>query len=248
MKRFFTFVAIASVAFATVSCGSSSKKEQEKEIEELKATLEELQEEMESEPDVVVDTRPRVYANAYDGFTNIRATPSSKGTILGKLRNGPEGALFLREEGNWIAIDYNGTTGYVYKTYVQNFPTKAVTVDVDGKWLEGVYLTPGGGYSAYIIFDNGYYAYEHQYGTIAYGRYKLEGNEIVLTAKNRTNDLDLEITPVERLKINVGRKTIGGMSKSRFISEEEWEEYGGEIIFTKDSFKQFKKHITQLAK
>ncbi len=67
---------------------------------------------------------PRVYSNAYDGFVNIRQAPESKAPILGVLRNGPEGAVLLDEEGEWKKIDCNGIVGYVYGEYVQDTPTE----------------------------------------------------------------------------------------------------------------------------
>lgn len=67
---------------------------------------------------------PRVYSNAYDGFVNIRQTPESKAPILGVLKNGPEGAVLLGREGEWLKIDCNGIVGYVYEKYVQDTPTE----------------------------------------------------------------------------------------------------------------------------
>ena len=66
----------------------------------------------------------RVYSNAYDGFVNIRQSPSSKAPILGVLKNGPDGAILLGAEGEWKKIDYNGIVGYVYEKYVQDTPTE----------------------------------------------------------------------------------------------------------------------------
>lgn len=70
------------------------------------------------------DNLPHVYANAYDGFVNIRQAPQSEAPILGVLRNGPEGAILLGAEGEWVKIDCNGIEGYVYGKYVQDTPTE----------------------------------------------------------------------------------------------------------------------------
>ena len=67
---------------------------------------------------------PKVYANAYDGFVNIRQAPQNKTPVLGVLRNGPEGAILLGIEGDWTKINCNGIVGYVLSKYVQDTPTK----------------------------------------------------------------------------------------------------------------------------
>lgn len=70
------------------------------------------------------NTSKKVYAVAYDGFVNIRRAPNKKARILGVLKNGPEGALWLGVENGWVKIDYNGIVGYVYSKYVQDTPPK----------------------------------------------------------------------------------------------------------------------------
>ena len=67
----------------------------------------------------------RVFSNAYDGFVNIRQAPQGNAPILGTLPNGPEGALYLGEGGEWVHVrDKNGVEGYVYSKYVQDQPTE----------------------------------------------------------------------------------------------------------------------------
>lgn len=70
------------------------------------------------------ETLPKVYANAYDGFVNIRQAPQNKTPVLGVLRNGPKGAILLGIEGDWTKINCNGIVGYVLSKYVQDTPTK----------------------------------------------------------------------------------------------------------------------------
>ena len=70
------------------------------------------------------DTSKKVYASSYDGFVNIRKGPNKNATVLGVLRNGPEGALFLGVENGWTKINYKGIVGYVYSKYVQDTPAK----------------------------------------------------------------------------------------------------------------------------
>jgi hypothetical protein len=120
-----------------------------------------------------------VYADSYDGYLNIRATPSSKGTIVGKFRNGPQGAIKLGVSGNWMEIDYNGVVGFVLKKSVVTYPTKAVTVDVDEKWLAGPWY-PSHRNFAYVIFSNGTYTVLRKYIIACLDRHVLHRVLIVL--------------------------------------------------------------------
>lgn len=58
-----------------------------------------------------------VYADAYDGFTNIRTAPNMNGAIIGEILNGGDPALYIGESGNWYKVNYKGTVGYVYNKY-----------------------------------------------------------------------------------------------------------------------------------
>lgn len=49
---------------------------------------------------------------------NIRAKATKNSTLLGTAKNG-ETFTVKGREGNWIRIDFNGKTGYVYKTYIR---------------------------------------------------------------------------------------------------------------------------------
>lgn len=49
---------------------------------------------------------------------NIRAKATKYSTLLGTAKNG-ETFTMKGRSGNWIAIDYQGKTGYVYKTYIR---------------------------------------------------------------------------------------------------------------------------------
>jgi uncharacterized protein YgiM (DUF1202 family) len=127
-----------------------------------------------------------VYSHSYDGYLSIRDTPSSKGVKIGKFRNGPEGAIKLSESGNWVEIDYNGIVGYVSKKHVVTYPTKAVTVDIDEKWLAGPWYPAHRNY-AYMIFNNGTYTVQYEYGTLADGTYQVDGDEMIFSATMLAN-------------------------------------------------------------
>ena len=49
---------------------------------------------------------------------NIRAKATKYSTLLGTAKNG-EAFTVEGRSGNWIAIDFNGKTGYVYKSYIR---------------------------------------------------------------------------------------------------------------------------------
>lgn len=101
---------------------SQQKAEYEQKLANQRAEYEQKLDEMEDEYSATQD--PKVYSNAYDGFVNIRQSPSSSAPILGVLKNGPDGAVLLGTEGEWKKIDYNGIVGYVYEKYVQDTPTE----------------------------------------------------------------------------------------------------------------------------
>ena len=62
-------------------------------------------------------TSKRVYASSTDGYVNVRKQPTVKSEILGKLVKGDQGAEYVKTEGEWYQIKYQGQTGYVKSTY-----------------------------------------------------------------------------------------------------------------------------------
>lgn len=180
---------------------------------------------------VNVYTKPKIYADSFDGFVNMRSLPSSKGNIVGKFRNGQVPGYAIKQEGNWIKIYYKGLTGYVYKKYTTSKPTIEVTVDVEGSWIEG--LWGNNGYTVYMFFDNGTYEYRTDKWDTLIGTYRLAGNSIVLTPyryegrdhREEIGDGDHVVLysdqlagywDPEALVIDVKNQTIGGMERSEF--------------------------------
>jgi probable enterotoxin B len=49
---------------------------------------------------------------------NVRAKATTDSKLLGTAKNGETFTVHGRS-GNWVRIDYNGKTGYVYKTYIK---------------------------------------------------------------------------------------------------------------------------------
>lgn len=125
-------------------------------------------------PEVVM-----VYSNSYDGYLNVRATPSSKSTIVCTLRNGPDGAELIGVDGNWSKVRVNGVEGYVYSAYVQSIPTEPVYISasaVVGEW--GCYHSHHT--AVYTIKSNGKFEYTCYQGGDTTGSWYLSGNKLFL--------------------------------------------------------------------
>ena len=161
----------------------------------------------------VTSTEDRVYSNSYDGYTNVRKSPSSKGEVLGKLRNGNEYVVVIGEVDKWLEVEYYGQIGYVHKNYVSETPSKPVTVDVTAKWLEDSWSD--GGYWGYYVHKNGKFDLWQQYGDMGSGTWRLEGNEIVFTLTKVTEfgrDFDwCKVGYTERCVINKKARMLGTM-------------------------------------
>ena len=156
---------------------------------------------------VNVYTKPKIYADSFDGFVNMRSLPSSKGNIVGKFRNGQVPGYAIKQEGNWIKIYYKGLTGYVYKKYTTSKPTIEVTVDVEGSWIEG--LWGNNGYTVYMFFDNGTYEYRTDKWDTLIGTYShiVKSGDVL---KNVKENLKLNISVeelYENIKVNVANNT-----------------------------------------
>ncbi len=186
----------------------------------------------------------RIYSCAFDGYVIMRAAPTLQSDKVGKFRNGPQGATYLGEQAGWTQINYNGTIGWVNAAYITSSPTKEVTVDVDGDYLEGIWLD---GFSHYLIFNNGKYVVEidTSEGGSMKGHYYLEGDEIIF----EVDDYDLpewyDKPTASRYRIDGRTKLIDGLERESFISEEEArqmaiEGMGGSLYWTKKEFKKIK--------
>ena len=228
MKRIYSILLAGVALLAVASCGNRGKKAEVTE----ETVVEEVSE-------------VRIYSTAYDGYTNVRQAPTSKSQILGKLRNGNEYVVLVGMEGNWYQVEYYDQIGYVHKDHVGDTPSMPVTVDVDVNWLSGCWSNEG--YSYTLIYSNGKYTEEHQYGTMLHGRWHLEGNEIVLTTVYVTEygkSFDLKRGNVDRLTINKTARTLGGMRKWNMPAELE----EGEDGVTKGLFNVLKKEANKYVK
>lgn len=228
-----------------VSCGNNGQGKTEKKetanIETQKVTPVEEAE--------LVDTRPRVYACAYDAFVNIREAPKAKAPIVGVFKNGPEGAVLLGTEGEWTKIDCDGIVGYVFSKHVQDTPTVAYTGSATIDDIAGVYYTEG--YGMYLWYDGtwesgyldeDYYQLdpsliENMPTIYAEGQYILQNNEVNLCptcvdGRNDPADFIKQILPID-----LAHHKLGEWKREPFINKqviEKWvnenrEEYSYEI-------------------
>ena len=188
-----------------------------------------------------------VYSSAYDGYVVIRNTPSLDSPAMGKFRNGPQGATYMGENGSWTQINYNGIVGWVHSSYVSRTPTKAVTVDVDGDDLEGIWNEDVTFY--YLIFNNGKFmgTWDTSWQGSESGHYYLEGDEIVFVVDKYDVPEEMEglVRKNSRYGLNGRTKSIEGLSRTDYVSEAEarqWEEegMGGGLWWTRKQFQKIK--------
>ena len=187
----------------------------------------------------------RVYSNAYDGYVNIRQAPTTKSAILGRLKNGDDFLPQVSVEGNWIAVQYQGTIGYVAKSAAGYNPWKPVYLGVDGNSVQGMYSN---GYYAYLVFSNGKFACLHQYGAMYYGTWKFEGMDIIFTTKYMTeygrSMGSSRIGAEERLPVK--SKMIGTLKKETLYSNSHYNYYeGGDLTVSKEDFQAYKKEVNK---
>lgn len=230
MKRIYSILLAGVALFAVASCGNRGKKAEAVEYtDEVEAYDEEVS---------VV----KIYSTAYDGYTNVRQSPTSKSKILGKLRNGNEYVTLVGMEGNWYEVEYYDQIGYVHKDHVGDTPSKPVTVDVDASWFNGFWSHPDSDQEGYNIYSNGKYTlhdYIEDY-TVCHGRWRLEGNEIVFTVVYVTEygrNLGIGRGNIVRMKINKSSRTLGIMQKWGMNSESD-----------KEMFNYFKKEANKYVK
>ena len=185
MKK--TFLFAATMLFAVSCVQVVVPAEKGAEAEEATAEAVEAVEE--------VAEVPKVYSNAYDGYLNVRAEPSTKAQILGRLNNGPEGAELLGVDGKWTKVRVNGVEGYVSSAYVQSTPTQPVYLDANailGEWIYDFQNSDGDGYCIYsFTFRSNGTCYVLGMGEDNANAYKwrIVGNSIYVTRGNETYKL-----------------------------------------------------------
>jgi hypothetical protein len=188
-----------------------------------------------------------VYFNSYDGISNIREAPSTKAAKIGKGYNG-ESIQKVGEEAGWIAVDYNGTVGYVMKHLISYTPTQPVTSGVTTGWLQGVWESPNNDCYLFIYFT-GKYAKIHRYGKICYGKFRLEGDDIVLTPMAIFHSEMGDLASNEKLFISKSSKRVGNFRKTTLHKAEYPDSYmTGGIPIDKQYFNDLKADVNKRVK
>ena len=78
-----------------------------------------------------------VYSKSYDGFLTIREQPDLKAPAIGRILNGPMGAVKMGEIGDWTIVKVGETIGYASSRYLQSTPTPEFTDEDMEKYLTG---------------------------------------------------------------------------------------------------------------
>lgn len=127
----------------------------------------------------------RIYSNAYDGFVNVRAQPSTKSAILGRLKNGQDYLVQLGVQGKWKIVQWHDTIGYVNSSVVGYTPWKPVYIDTSAISMQGVVDDGDYGENDWVhyIFNNGKWAFVFGGDLELAGTWKLEGYDIIFTVK-----------------------------------------------------------------
>lgn len=238
MKKLFTIVSIVALSITFTSCDlwDTLMLKWMENMEER--ANEEYTAEMISAGEIEI-----LYSNAYDGYVNIRQQPTTKSAIIGVLRNGNKYVEKVGVHGNWIMVKWENLVGYAHKSMLGRKPWKPFNLNITADQIEGIYGTEGckGIYISYAIFNNGRYAqYSGNFigSTYSYGRWKFEGNDLVLTTKQVTaegRENGVRVGQIERLPIKVkGNRVIGIDFHEKFA------------IDYMDEFKAERKRLKQL--
>lgn len=197
MKRLLLFATTMLLAVSCIKVVLPTKKGAE--AEEAATVTEAVVEAVEAVEAVAEVVLPKVYSNAYDGYLNVRAQPTTKSQVVGKLNNGPEGAELLGVEGKWSKVRVNGVEGYVSSAYVQSTPTQPVYINASAVVGHFGMIDSIIGYEwIYSINSNGKYTFgEYDSGECdeESGKWYLSGTSIIFkstTGSTRTFKVDAQ--------------------------------------------------------
>ena len=221
MKKLFITLSLVAVSLSMASCEYLKKLEEKLAKGETAEVAEPAGQNVGTTAQVANPNEVRVYSNAYDGFVNVRSQPSAKSAILGRLKNGQDYLVQLGVQGKWIIVQWHNTIGYVNSSVVGYTPWKPVYLGVDGDWIQGAYeccVSVGDWGLDLLVFSNGKFAIaEGAYYQLAYGTWKFEGSDIVITVKK---DLQGYFSYGEerRYSVDVNNSTINGCHKNTYYS------------------------------
>jgi hypothetical protein len=131
-----------------------------------------------------------VYSNAYDGFLNVREQPDTKSPIIGKILNGPLGAVKMGEVGGWTIVKVGDTIGYASSRYLQTEPTAEFTDKDMEKCIQGIWATKqDGAQQAIVLMKGGVFVKgDFSQGWTSCGNWSVKGNVLNLANKAETSD------------------------------------------------------------
>ena len=185
-----------------------------------------------------------VYSCGFDGFVNMRKTPSFSAEKVGRFNNGECGFVVDEQGANWKKVNVDGNEGWVHVKYLQTEPTIAYTGKVGADWVEGVWVD---GY-VLMLFNNGTFEWGYEFGT-CHGKYIMQRNEIkFIPTWVEEGDYGFD----EILPINVKANKLGDYKRLNYLSpEEKAKAEEEEMIFdygyiTKAEFKKYGKALLKI--
>jgi hypothetical protein len=132
-----------------------------------------------------VDQIVMVYSNAYDGFLNVREQPDTKAPIIGKILNGPMGAVKMGEIGGWTIVKIGDTIGYAGSRYLQTEPTPEFTDKDMEKCIRGIWTndTPQDQRQVMLFKDGVFIEGYTNEGIVYCGEWSVTGSALLLHIK-----------------------------------------------------------------
>lgn len=145
----------------------------------------------------------------------------SIGCLLSSSCSSNSGSKGDSDDADNVTSEVNAEKTATEESQMSQTPPKEVTIDMDTHWLEGVWSDSG--FQYVLLFSDGKMCIEHQYSTLNYGKWHVEGNEIILTMVADVDtglDLSYPIGTELRYTVNPDEGTLGNGSGYEMVK---WE-------------------------